>query len=317
MMTTIKLNSTGDHVKIAQYLTKYADRTKADGIFNINFETHVKKWQKEKGLTQDGIIGPECWAAIAKSTPTCSTSRNKTSRYTNALQIALEGTLVEDGIFGSKTKSAVVAFQAASGLDADGICGPKTWAAILKVSGTTSSSGTSINTSTTTTTKFVQPVDYKQGDSRWGSKMYSCYGNKKQTMKNSGCGPTAMADVVATLKDPEIDPYDLAQLSVKNGHRARSNGTAWSFFPFIQEEFKFSKMIQTDSFTAFKACLDSGGYVVCSMGPKFWTKSGHFICAWKYDDTYVYANDPASKTRKKQKVNDFKKEHKEYFCFYK
>lgn len=35
-----------------------------------------------------------------------------------------------DGIFGSATESAVMAFQADHGLKADGICGPKTWAAL-------------------------------------------------------------------------------------------------------------------------------------------------------------------------------------------
>ncbi|MEA5059566.1 MAG: peptidoglycan-binding protein [Candidatus Pelethousia sp.] len=38
------------------------------------------------------------------------------------------GTL--DGIFGSKTNNAVLAFQQAKGLIVDGICGPKTWAAL-------------------------------------------------------------------------------------------------------------------------------------------------------------------------------------------
>ena len=36
-----------------------------------------------------------------------------------------------DGDFGSETESAVKAFQSAKGLSVDGICGPKTWAALL------------------------------------------------------------------------------------------------------------------------------------------------------------------------------------------
>ncbi|MEU8034210.1 peptidoglycan-binding domain-containing protein [Streptomyces sp. NPDC049099] len=35
-----------------------------------------------------------------------------------------------DGIFGSGTKSAVVAFQQCAGLHADGIIGPNTWSAL-------------------------------------------------------------------------------------------------------------------------------------------------------------------------------------------
>ena len=40
------------------------------------------------------------------------------------------GTSGADGIFGSGTESGVLAFQADNGLIADGICGPKTWAAL-------------------------------------------------------------------------------------------------------------------------------------------------------------------------------------------
>jgi uncharacterized protein with LGFP repeats len=38
--------------------------------------------------------------------------------------------LTADGIFGAKTKAAVIAFQKSKGLTADGIVGPKTWAAL-------------------------------------------------------------------------------------------------------------------------------------------------------------------------------------------
>ena len=38
-----------------------------------------------------------------------------------------------DGDFGSATEKAVVKYQSANGLDADGICGPKTWAKLLGV----------------------------------------------------------------------------------------------------------------------------------------------------------------------------------------
>lgn len=40
-------------------------------------------------------------------------------------------TLQVDGIFGSGTASALRAFQKKNGLEADGVCGPKTWAALL------------------------------------------------------------------------------------------------------------------------------------------------------------------------------------------
>lgn len=45
----------------------------------------------------------------------------------------LGASLSEDGIFGSKTETAVKSYQGEQSLTVDGICGPKTWAAILEV----------------------------------------------------------------------------------------------------------------------------------------------------------------------------------------
>ena len=199
MLNTIRLSSTGNEVKIAQYLTGYAAREKADGIFDTEFEAHFKGWQEKNGLDADGACGKKSWKKMAELAPLCTTSRNRKSRYTCALQLALGG-LEADGIYGTLTKKAVTAFQIAVDLKGDGKCGTDTWTALItgeKPAAAAPSKG------------FKQPVDYKQGDSRWGSKMYSSYGNKSQTMANSACGPTAMADVVATLKDSSIIPTTL------------------------------------------------------------------------------------------------------------
>ena len=40
--------------------------------------------------------------------------------------------LREDGIFGPKTYTTLIAFQYKNGLKSDGICGPKTWRFLLK-----------------------------------------------------------------------------------------------------------------------------------------------------------------------------------------
>ena len=210
--------------------------------------------------------------------------------------------ITADGIFGRKTEAAVKAFQAANGLTADGIVGKQTWAALLG--------------ETTPEPNFKQPVDYKQYDKKWASVMYSSHGDKKQTIKSSGCGPTAMADIVATLIDSAVTPVTLAELSLKLGCRTYSDGTAWSFFPKIADYYGFSKYVKSSTLATLKSCLDSGGYVVASMGKGYWTNGGHFICVWKYDDKYVYANDPASSTRKKQNAEDFMKQRKAFFCFW-
>lgn len=326
MLATIKHQDKGDLVIVAKLLTGYLKVTKKVtdfavykskyDTFDAGFVSHVVAWQTSHKVTPDGVIDPDTWTAIAESTPTCSTSKNRISGPTLALQVLLDGNIACDGIYGPRTKAAVAAFQDAMKLSVDGICGPKTWNALI-VGKAAATTPTTTPIVTPTVGKFVQPVDYKQYDSKWANKMYSNHNDKSQTMKSSGCGPTATADVVATLKNKSEQPYvQLAQLAMQWGDRTYDNGTNWSFFPHVQKYFGFSKMVQSSTWSALTACLDAGGYVVCSMGPGYWTTGGHYICVWKYDSTYVYANDPASATRKKQKIADFKKQRKQYFCFY-
>lgn len=316
MMPTIRHMDSGTTVVIAKLLTGYVKVTskvtdiesyiKVNGVFDADYTAYVVSWQGNHGCTADGIIGPDTWTAIAKAAPTCSTSRNRTSGYTLALQLALGGNLTPDAIYGQRTKAAVATYQDAQGLDADGICGQQTWSSLIV--------GEAKPQPTPGT--FVQPVDYKQASKPWGPRMYSNHNDHHQTMANSGCGPTACADAVATLKDPAVDPWTLAQLSMDNGYRTYNSGTAWGFFKFIAEYYGFSKFVQSGSYSALTECLDAGGYVICSMKKGYWTNGGHFICAWKYDGTYTYANDPASSSRKKQKTAQFRSECKQYFCFY-
>lgn len=311
MLKTIKHGSSGNEVKIAQYLTGYAKRKEASGNFDANFVSSVCAWQRQYGLSPDGIIGAKTWAKIAEKAPTCSTARNRTSAATCALQLLLGG-LTVDGIFGSQTKSAVVAYQSSKGLAVDGICGAKTWASLITQVNTSSNT----ETPTSPATSFKQPVDFKQYDSRWGSIVFTSTGNKKQTIKTGGCGPTAAADVVATLKDSSVTPPILAELAVKHGYRTANSGTAWAFFKWVANKYGFSKFVESSTLATLKACIDAGGYVVCSMGKGYWTSGGHYICAWKYDGNYIYANDPASSSRKKQNQTDFMKQRKRIFCFY-
>lgn len=302
MLSTIRHGSQNSYVAVAQYLIGYATRKNASGIFDANFVAAVCAWQKNNGLTPDGIIGKKSWAKLAEKAPLCTTSKNKKSAATCALQILLNAGLTIDGEYGSKTKKAVAAFQSSKGLESDGKCGKNTWTALI-VGGATASTS-------------KKPHDFKQYDSKWAKKVYSATGKSSQTMKSSGCGPTAAADVVATLKNSSVTPWTLAQLYMSNGFRTANSGTAWGAFKWTANKYGFSKFIQTSSLSTLKACIDAGGYVVCSMGPGYWTSGGHYICAWKYDSKYIYCNDPASSKRTKQNQTDFLKQRKQFFCFY-
>ena len=63
-----------------------------------------------------------------------------------------------------------------------------------------------------------------QYDKRWG---YGIYGN--DVIAVEGCGPTALAAVIAGLTGRnDITPYDIAEYAHKNGYY--DGGTSWNLF---------------------------------------------------------------------------------------
>ncbi len=164
---------------------------------------------------------------------------------------------------------------------------------------------------------FIKPVQYYQGAEPWGKRIYSNHGDPTQTMRSTGSGPTIAADVVATLIDPNVNPWDLAQLALDTGCRTYNTGTQWSFFKEVFKRYNFAKFVETQDFDELRKCLDAGGLVVCSMREGYWFKVGNYILAWQYDNVYVHCITAArSIKREKQPVEDFKRESRRYFCFY-
>ena len=126
--------------------------------------------------------------------------------------------------------------------------------------------------------KRIKPIDFKQYDLRWAGKLYSTHGDRSQTIKTSGCGPTAMADIVAAVKDPSVTPPDLAEKALEWGDRTYSKGTAWSFFAHAAAEYGFGYYEKSARLDRLQSCLDAGGWAVANMGKGYWTKGGHYIC---------------------------------------
>lgn len=215
-----------------------------------------------------------------------------------------------DGKFGPNTEKWLKKFQKANGLKADGIAGDKTLIALGLMKPTV----------------WVQPPNFKQYDSRWGSKMYSSHKDPKQTMKNSGCGPTSMADIVAQWWDSKVTPYTIALKAVAWGYRTYSGGTSRNFFKRCAAEYK-AKYQVTTSIDAAANCLRQGGYVVVNFGTgtkgkagyKKWTSGGHYCCMWKWDGEHFYINDPASakSARAKGTRAEVLNARKAFLCFWK
>ena len=281
MLATIRLDSKGDLVKVAQYLLNYAPRKEATNIYDSLFMNAVKEWQAKNELDADGIIGSKTWTKIAETTPTCSTSKNKKSAYTCAIQILLGG-LEVDGDYGTKTKQAVAAFQSASGLKADGICGPKTWAKLIGVTSSVNTTPSGANQVITGDKVLNDCVKYLQWDSKWKNIKYSTH-TSTQTIGNSGCGTTSMAMIMATWIDKSITPVEMSALAVKKGYRTYNSGTAWGFFKYIFKNYDgFQKYVETNSVNTLKSALREGALAICSMNANdnhFWTSGGCDVMA--------------------------------------
>lgn len=299
MMQIIQMKSKNNDVKILQYCLGIA----ADGIFGKNTQAAVIAFQKNNTLPQIGVVDLATWTKLAYSIELIKNgSRGNVVR---AWQTLIGETA--DGIFGSKTKASTIAFQSTMELPTTGIVNTETWVAAF-----------------TKEPKIVvkkQPIDYKQYDSKWGSIVYTKNNtyNKKQTIKSSGCGPTSMADIVATWWDSKATPATLAALAVQKGYRTENSGTSAGFFKYIAEKYKASKYIQTTSYTTAANALKEGALVIANMGKGLFTTGGHYICWWKTDDKYNYTNDPASakSKRAKQEIKYIKNEAKRFFIFYK
>lgn len=136
---------TGDAVKTLQDKLNALgyNSGSVDGIFGAKTYAAVTAFQKANSLGVDGIVGKLTWGKIYGVSPAMPVetttvvgrpmvsygSRGDAVRKLQELLNALGydcGSV--DGIFGSKTKAAVLAFQKANGLGVDGIVGPLTWA---------------------------------------------------------------------------------------------------------------------------------------------------------------------------------------------
>ena len=136
---------TGDAVKALQEKlnAKGFDSGNVDGIFGAKTYAAVTAFQKANSLGVDGIVGKLTWAKLYDATPVNVTpvttqpmlrtgSRGDAVRKLQEMLNAKGYTCGNvDGIFGSKTYAAVLAFQKANGLAADGIVGPLTWGKLV------------------------------------------------------------------------------------------------------------------------------------------------------------------------------------------
>ncbi len=106
-----------------------------DGIFGSRTESAVRSFQSSEGLGVDGLVDGPTFDALDESTnPTVIVRLGDRGLVVIEVQSLLTDFGFSpgpvDGIFGSRTESAVRAFQSAEGLLVDGLVGQQTFAAL-------------------------------------------------------------------------------------------------------------------------------------------------------------------------------------------
>ena len=148
-----------------------------------------------------------------------------------------------------------------------------------------------------------QPVSYLQTDPKWDACDYSAKG-EQTTIGASGCGPTAMAMVLATWVDKSVNPKTECAWALAHGFKAPHQGTYYGYFEAAGRRYGLNtyRLNYTNLYGNAKSAyhaqakdaLDRGALVIACMGKGNWTRSGHYVLVWKIVGNVVYINDPAS-----------------------
>lgn len=132
-----------------------------------------------------------------------------------------------------------------------------------------------------------------QWDERWG---YLHYGDN--VIGDSGCGPCCLSMAATALTGKtQYTPAALCRFAENNGYYVDGVGTAWDLMLGGAQKLGLSSEnihIEEDS---IKRKLEEGKLVILSMGPGIFTKGGHFILVYKYENGKFYVKDPNSRIR--------------------
>ncbi len=145
---------------------------------------------------------------------------------------------------------------------------------------------------------------FLQKDPRWGNAKYG-----DSTVGRAGCGPVCLSMVVFSLtRDNTITPDKVAKYAEENGHYVKNAGTAWSLFTAGGKHYGLKVNGLSISEDEMKNQLDKGAKLILSVKPGIFSKSGHIIEIYGYDESGFKVNEPLSRKRssKTYKFDQFK-----------
>ena len=140
---------------------------------------------------------------------------------------------------------------------------------------------------------------FNQYDPRWSKKAYA-----GRTMAASGCGPTAIANIVSS-KHSGVTPADVADWLTSHGYASNGNGTYWSGIKAALDAYG-CPATQHSSMQPFFDEMAKGnrwGVILFRAGTRggiTWTGGGHFVAVvrgyeYRNGKHYLYVSDSGSR----------------------
>lgn len=119
----------------------------------------------------------------------------------------------------------------------------------------------------------VNVVYYCQSDEEWASQLFG-----SDPIGPYGCGPTAMAMVVASMTDTDTNPAVMATWAAEHGYWARRSGSYHSIIQGAAEAFGLKAEALTERTPEeLRRALGGRNLAVALVGPGHFTSGGHFI----------------------------------------
>lgn len=120
---------------------------------------------------------------------------------------------------------------------------------------------------------IVPVVYYNQGEEPWASRKYG-----SDPFSGYGCGPAVMSMAVSSMTEYDLDPDEMGQWAVSNGHWAKRGGSRLSLIQDAAAAHGLTAepLAPRTGEAVLEALLDNR-MLVALMGPGHFTKRGHFI----------------------------------------
>lgn len=217
------------------------------------------------------------------------TTLRKGSRGAEVKQLQQLIGVTADGIFGDKTRAAVIEYQRAHNLTPDGIVGARTWAVLRGGADPRDI--------------IIKCDDIKQSSSPHGSMIYGP-NSSYSTYANGGCGVASFAIVNRAYGyAPEGESTTktvqrLGRYSWEHGYRIKGGGTSAGLF-----NTNGCKYTTTKSVNSIEDALRAGKLVILHIKkgfPNGYGGEGHYIVAYGIQNDVVLLRDVGSSKASRQ-----------------